>query len=102
MNQMLSIFSIVLFFLCWFLIIKRVFGNKYAPVKTVKAEVIDKYKPEEVSRYPGVPKAETFMVVFQTKDKRLSFYISEFSYHNYQIKEKGTLKYKGNQIISFR
>ena len=76
--------------------------NKLAPVKAVKAEVIDKYEPEMVSKYPRTFKNKRYIVVFKTEDKRLSFDVSEFSYGNYKIKEKGTLRYKGNQIISFK
>ena len=101
MSHILNIFSIILFLLCWFLIIKKFFFRKFAPVKTVIAEVIDKYKVEEISKHPGVSKEEKFIVVFQTKDKKLSFYVSAFSYQHYR-KKRGTLKYKGNQIISFR
>lgn len=102
MDNVINLFSIILFLLCWFLIIKKLIWNKVAPVKTVKAEVVDRYKPNTVSRYPGVSKQESYIVVFETKGKKLSFNVSAFSYNNYRIKEKGTLKYKGNQIISFQ
>ena len=101
MMYILNIFSVILLLLCWGLIIKRFFWNRFAPMKKVMAEVTDKYKIEEVSRYPGVSKEETWMVVFQTKGKKLSFRVSSFSYQHYRIKEKGMLTYQGNQIISF-
>ena len=66
------------------------------------AEVFDKYKSNIVSRYPKIFKQESYIIVFKTKDKKLSFNVSAYSYNNYRIKEKGTLKYKGNQIISFK
>ncbi|MBO5733693.1 MAG: DUF2500 family protein, partial [Clostridia bacterium] len=68
---------------------------------TVKAKVIDKYKPEMVSKYHGTFKQERYIVVFATNNKKLSFNVSKFSYGNYKINEKGTLKYKGTKIISF-
>ena len=102
MNNVINLFLIILFLLCWFFIIKKLIWNKVAPVKTVKAEVVDKYKTDIVSRYKGTFKREHYIVVFETKDKKLSFDVSEFSYTNYKIKEKGTLKYKGANIISFQ
>ena len=102
MSNVISVLSVSLFLVCWFLIIKKLIGSKYAPVKTVHAEVFDKYKPHTVSNYPGTCKQEYGIVVFQTKGKKLSFYVSEFSYGNYKLKEKGTLKYQGNRIISFQ
>ncbi len=93
---------IVLIVLCWLLIIKRFIGNKYAPVKSVKAMVFDKYKTSTVSRVHGTFKRERYIVVFSTSEKKLSFSVSEFSYGNYNINDKGILKYKGYQIISFK
>ncbi len=102
MDKLMILFSVIFFLLFWFPLAKKLIWNKVAPVKTVKAEVFDKYKPDIVSRYSGNFKQESFIVVFKTKGKKLSFNVSEFSYNHYQIKEKGTLKYKGNQIISFK
>ena len=98
----MNLLLMLLILLCWLLIIKRFIGNKYAPVKSVKAEVFDKYKTSAVSRMHGTFKREHYIVVFSTSDKKLSFCVSEFSYGNYNIKDKGTLKYKGDQIISFK
>ena len=81
--------------------IKKFVFDRYASVKEVKAKIVDKYKPDIVSKYPGTFKSECYVVVFETKNKKLSFNVSEFSYGNYKINEKGTLKYKGSKIISF-
>ena len=102
MDNAMIFFSIILFLLCWFPFVKKMIWSKVASVKTVKAEVFDKYKSNIVSRYPKIFKQESYIIVFKTKDKKLSFNVSAYSYNNYQIKEKGTLKYKGNQIISFK
>ncbi len=102
MDKVVNLFFVILFLLCWGLIIKKLIHGKIAPVKTVKAEVFDKYKPDIVSKYPPICKQEGYVVVFKTKDKKLSFNVSEFSYNNYQINEKGTLKYKGSRLISFK
>lgn len=102
MAEIINIIAILLFLSCWILVIKKIVWNRFAPVKTVKAEVFDKYQANNASKYPGVFKQGRYMVVFATKDKKLAFAVSEISYHSYKIKEKGTLKYKGNQIISFQ
>ena len=102
MHNVINAIAIVSVLLCWVLIIKKMIISRYAPVKTVKATVIDKYKPDMVSKYNGVFKQERYVVVFDTKDKKLSFDVSEFSYGNYKINQKGTLKYKGMKIISFQ
>ncbi len=102
MINAINVLSIILISLCWFFIIKKLFWSKVAPVKTVKAELVDKYKTNIVSTYQGAFKRECYMIVFETKEKKLSFRVTSFSYDNYRIGEKGTLKYKGHQIISFK
>lgn len=101
MSDALNVILIALTLLLWILIVKKIIVDKFAPVKTVKAEVVDKYKTEVVTKMQGAFKRQHCIVVFKTKEKKLSFAVSEFSYDNYRIKEKGTLKYKGNRIISF-
>ena len=76
--------------------------NKYAPVKTVKATVVDKQKIEAFSKYAGNGKREKYVVVFSVDGKKESFYVSQFSYGGYRVNEKGTLKYKGNKLIEFK
>jgi len=101
-SNVINMLLMILILLCWILIIKKFIWNKYAPVKSVKAEVFDKYKANTVSRMHGTFKREHYIVVFSTGEKKLSFPVSEFSYENYNINDKGTLKYKGGQIISFK
>ncbi|MBQ2932952.1 MAG: DUF2500 family protein [Clostridia bacterium] len=102
MSDVVNIIFASLFLLCWFLIIKKIIADKLAPVKTVEAEVVDKYRTDIVSKVQGTFKRQRYIVVFKTKDKKLSFAVSEFSYNSYKIKTKGTLKYKGNRIVSFQ
>ena len=101
MYNIINTIITILFLLCWILVVTKIVINRYATVKTVKAKVVDKYKPDIVSKYHGTFKQECYIVVFATNDKKLSFNVSEFSYSNYKINEKGTLKYKGTKIISF-
>ena len=80
----------------------RVVKNRYAPVKTAKAVVIDKNKVETFSKYSGTGKSEKYVIVFSVDGKKKSFYVSQFSYNGYRVNEKGTLKYKGDKLIEFK
>ena len=102
MSDVINYILIVISLLFWFLIILKLILYKSSPIKSVKAEVIDKYKTNAISKYPENWKPKSCVVVFKIQDKKLSFNVSEFSYGNYKIHEKGTLKYKGNKIISFK
>lgn len=83
------------------LLVKAV-KNRCAPIKTVKAVVIDKNKVENFSKYSGTGKSEKYVIVFTVNGKKKSFYVSQFSYNGYRINEKGTLKYKGDKLIDFK
>lgn len=102
MSDIVNVIAISLFLGVWVSIIIKFVLNRRATVKTVKAKIVDKYKPDIATKYPGVFKTESYIVVFETKSKKLSFNVSEFSYENYKINEKGILKYKGNKIIEFK
>ena len=75
--------------------------NRYAPIKTVKAVIIEKNKVEAFSKYSGTGKSEKYVIVFSVEGKKKSFYVSQFSYNGYRVNEKGTLKYKGDKLIEF-
>ena len=83
------------------LLVKSV-KNCCAPIKTVKAVVIDKNKVEAFSKYSRNGKSEKYVIVFSVERKKKSFYVSQFSYDGYRINEKGTLKYKGDKLIEFK
>lgn len=85
----------------YLLIFIRVLKNRVAPVKKVKAQVIDKHQVEFFSKTRGNGKRIKYVVVFCAEGKKLSFYVSEFSNGGYRLKEKGTLKYKGDRLIDF-
>ena len=97
----IGIAVIVLVSVLWLLILRKIIVIRLASVKTVKAEVTDKYQTERVSRFPVTFAPVGFTVVFKVNDTKLSFSVSEFSYKSYKIKDRGTLKYRGNRIISF-
>ena len=79
----------------------RFLWDKCSPVKTIKATVVHKQTVENFSKYSGSGKHIKYAVTFQAGAKRLSFYVSEFSYRGYKVKETGTLKYKGSRLINF-
>ena len=76
--------------------------NRYAPITTVKAVIIEKNKVEAFSKYSGTGKSEKYVIVFSVEGKKKSFYVSQFSYNGYRVNEKGTLKYKGDKLIEFK
>lgn len=80
----------------------KVVKNRYTPVRTAKAVVIDKNKVETFSKYSGTGKSEKYVIVFFVDGKKKSFYVSQFSYNGYRVNEKGTLKYKGDKLIEFK
>jgi len=75
--------------------------DRLSPVKTVKATVVHKQTVETFSKYAGNGMHKKYAVTFQTGNKKLSFYVSEFSYGGYKVNETGTLKYKGSKIVDF-
>ena len=92
------------FFPCLLILARLAFKglrNKFTPVKTVKAVVVDKHKTEAFSKYAGSGKREKYIIVFSAEGKKRSFYVSGFSYGGYKLKETGTLTYKGDKIIDF-
>ena len=98
------IFTILFVALWLFVIVKlavRAIRNRTAPVKTVKATVVDKQKTESFSKYSGTGKRERCVVVFLAEGKKLSFYVSEFSWRGYRVRDTGTLQYRGDKLIDF-
>ncbi|MBR5535808.1 MAG: DUF2500 family protein [Clostridia bacterium] len=91
----LILFMVLIGFYYWKML------GKSRKVKSVKAQLVEKYTYTPVSRYNPNPIA--YVIVFETdKGKRLSFDVSEFSYKGYKVKKRGTLKYKGNMILEFK
>ena len=98
------IFTILFAALWLFVIVKlavRAIRNRTAPVKTVKATVVDKQKTEHFSKYSGTGKRERYVVVFLAEGVKSSFYVSEFSWRGYRKGETGTLQYRGDKLIDF-
>lgn len=102
LENLSNIIIISLFWGIWLLAAIRFLMKRVAPVRTVAAIVADKHKTESFSKYAGNGKHIKYVVVFSAGGKKLSFYVSEFSYGGYRKGEKGTLTYKGNRIIDFK
>ena len=104
-EKIIDIIGLLPLFFCIILtvfIIVRIIRNGIAPVKKVKAVVLEKYTYQPVSRTQGAYNTTNYVIVFQTGKKKLSFNVSEFSYSGYRKKERGMLTYKGDKIISFK
>ncbi|MBQ8002393.1 MAG: DUF2500 family protein [Clostridia bacterium] len=84
--------------LIWVLYIVKLIRSRYSSVKTVKAKLVEKYQYKPVSRYNT---GDMYVIVFEAEGKKLSFKVSKFSYNSYKVKKNGTLKHKGEKIISF-
>ena len=101
-NNVLSLLFVAVGVLALVSVVWRTIKNRKAPVRTVRATVVDKHIVETFSKYAGNGKSEKYVVVFSMEGKKKSFYVSQFSYNGYRINEKGTLKYKGDRLIEFR
>ncbi len=79
-----------------------VLRDKYAPVKTAKAQIVDKYVADQFSKiYSPMAKRPRYYIVFAIGDKRRAFRVSELSYGGYKLHKRGTLKYKGSRLVDF-
>lgn len=84
-------------------IIYQILRNKYAKVKIVKAQVVDKFKADKFTKiYGSTARAPQYYVVFQMDNKKKAFRVAEFSYGGYRVGERGTLKYKGDKLVDFK
>lgn len=77
----------------------KLFKKRFAPVKKVKAQLVEKYHYTPVSKHNT---SEVYVVVFEAEGKKLSFNVPEFSYSGYKLKKKGTLRFKGDRILEFK
>ena len=97
-----SMILVGLMILAYIVCLIRILVNKLAPVKTVRAKVVDKGKEKVFSRAGAYGKTARYYVVFQAEGKKLSFYVGEFSCGGYRKGETGRLTYKGDRIIDFQ
>ena len=85
-------------------IIIRVIINLITKEKSIKATVIDKQSYDKQiytkSQAPFIRKE--YVITFLCGNKKKYFNVSELSFGNYKVNQKGTLKYKGNRIVDFK
>lgn len=81
----------------------RIILNKFGNEKEVEAKVLNKqyYQSRLARKAENFRDEDSYVVTFLAGDKKLSFYVSEYSYNGYRINQKGILKYKGTMLIDF-
>ena len=101
---MFNYILIALVLLLWMLLCVRLIINSFSKVRKVEATVINKHCFEKRTfSKMDVPKTSLkYVITFDCGNKKLHFYVSEFSYGNYTVGEKGTLQYKGTKLIDFK
>lgn len=100
-NSMIAVLFIGLWMFVMICVGVRVLRTRLAKEKTVKAVVLDKQKVDVFSKYAGNGSRQKYIIIFLAEGKRLSFYVSEYSYGGYRIDETGILRYKGHRLIDF-
>lgn len=81
----------------------RIILNKFGNEKEVEAKVLNKqyYQSRLARKTENFRDEDSYVVTFLAGDKKLSFYVSEYSYNGYKVNQKGTLRYKGTMLIDF-
>ena len=82
----------------------RVLIDRFSGEKIVEAIVVEKqkYTDRVMSKAKAPYDRERYVIIFMAENKKLSFYVSEFSYKTYRKNQKGMLTYKGSKIIDFK
>jgi len=82
----------------------KVIINIFSKEKSIKAIVVDKqsYDKQIYRKSQALFTRKEYVITFLCGNKKKYFNVSEFSYGNYQVNQKGILKYKGNRIVDFK
>lgn len=85
-------------------IIIRLIHNNFSKEKREKAIVVKKQCfDRQIYRKNQAPFVKKeYIITFQCKKKKRHFDVSELSYDNYMVNQKGILKYKGSRLIDFK
>ena len=85
------------------IIVVGVIINIFSKEKSIKAIVVDKQSyDKQIYRKSQAPfTRKEYVITFLCGNKKKYFNVSELSFGNYKVNQKGILKYKGNQIIDF-
>lgn len=78
----------------------RKIAGRFGPVRTARAEVVEKYTSTVFNSARGVH-SKQYHILFLINGKKKGFLVSEFSYGGYRLHETGVLKYAGDRIIDF-
>lgn len=81
----------------------RFFKEKHSRKNSIPATItnMQKYTHEVFSKAQAPHTVSKYIITFSTEKKALSFEVSEMSYSQYKMYQKGTLTYKGSKIIDF-
>ena len=85
-------------------IIARLCSNYFSKEKEVRATVVNKqsYDKQIYSKSQASYTKKEYVITFQCGNKKRHFDVSELSYGNYRINQKGILRYKGSRLIDFK
>jgi len=85
-------------------IFSRILINSFSKEKSTNAVLVDKqyYEKRIYSKSQAPYTKKEYVLTFLCGNKKKYFNVSELSYKNYRVNQKGILKYKGNQIIDFK
>lgn len=101
-NSLIAILAVLCIGALFFRIIYHFLRDKFSPVISEKAQVVDKYVVDNFSKmYGSLAKKPQYYIVFSVGSRKRSFRVSEFSFRGYKINERGILKYKGSRLIDF-
>jgi len=82
----------------------KVIINIFSKEKSIKAIVVDKQSyDKQIYRKSHAPfTVKEYVITFRCGNKKKYFNVSELSYKNYRVNQKGTLNYKGSRIVDFK
>ena len=102
-QNVINVFFCLLGMFIIIVLIVRFCRNHFSSIKEVEAVITDKQSYDRrIMRISQPPFAKKeYIIIFLTEKKKMFFTVSELSFQMYNIKQKGTLKYKGNIFIDF-
>lgn len=85
-------------------VIAKICFNYFSKEKEVRATVINKQSyDKQIYRKSQAPfTKKEYVITFQCRNKKRYIEVSELSYSNFRLNQKGTLRYKGSRLIDFR
>ncbi len=103
MGTIINIFFLLIssVIICGF--VMKIVKNTLSAQKSVNAMVIEKqsFSQQILSKTQAPRVQQKFVIIFMTESKKLSFYVSPFTYNSIKEKQSGILTYKGDKLIDF-